>query len=159
MIRPLRVVTYICVLWLGLLGGCTGSIGSASSNGGPFYTATSSILPGEDIGLRLVNQTDLSLRYNLCRSTVQRRSGGEWASAGLNRTCPDVRFRLAPTETAAFDLPTPRNLPPGTYRVLTPVSYEDREMQTLRTGEFQVTSDPSRSDGPTSSLRSSSTGR
>lgn len=151
MIRRLRVVTYICVLSLGLLGGCTGSIGSASSNGGPFYTATSSILPGEDIGLRLVNQTEMSLRYNLCRSTVQRRSEGDWVSVNLNRACPDVRFRLAPTETAAFDLPTPMSLPPGTYRVLTPVSYEDREMQTLRTAEFQVAADPSRSEASTSS--------
>jgi len=134
------------------MGGCAGSIGSSSSNGGPFYTATSSILPGEDIGLRLVNQTDLSLRYNLCRSTVQRRSESGWVSVNLNRACPDVRFRLAPTETAAFDLPTPMSLPPGTYRVVTPVSYEDRDMQTLRTGEFQVAPDPSRSDGSASGL-------
>lgn len=152
MIRRLSVVTCICAIWLGLIGGCAGSIGSASSNGGPFYTATSSILPGEDIGLRLVNQTDMSLRYNLCRSTVQRRSESGWVSVNLNRACPDVRFRLAPTETAAFDLPTPMSLPPGTYRVVTPVSYEDRDMQTLQTGEFQVASDPSRSAGSAADL-------
>jgi len=152
--RRLALLVCISAISLGLLPGCTGSIGASASDSDVFYTATTSILPGEDIGLRLVNRTDLSLRYNLCRSTVQRQTSTGWQSVDLTRRCPDVRFRLAPTETAAFDLETPRSLPPGTYRVVTPVSYEDRDMEMLRTQAFRVTSEPSVSRRTTNGRRS-----
>ena len=131
-----------CVLAALVLSACNSGLHSASAPNRPLYTASPTILPGEDIGLRLVNQTDVSMRYNLCRAQLQRRRGGTWQTVSRRQasSCPDVRFRLAPTETAAYDLSTPLSLAPGEYRVVATVTVEgDGPPRTLRTAPFEVT--------------------
>jgi hypothetical protein len=119
----------------------------SSSKGKAFYTAMPSILSGEDVGLRLVNSTDVSMHYNLCKSVLQRREGGGWTTVDLDRECPDVQFRLAPTETAAYELPTPISLSPGTYRVVTTVQIGDDASNTYQTPAFQITRETVSSSG------------
>lgn len=143
----IRFPTALRVLALALAlaaSACAGSAGTVGSLDRPFYTATAAISAGEPVGLRLVNGTDGSLHYNLCRSTLQRETRQGWERVDRQRSCPDVRFRLAPTETAAYDLATPRSLPPGRYRVVTPVAYDDRP-ETLTTSSFRVRAEPAAS--------------
>ena len=125
-----------------VLSACNSGLRTASSPTRPLYTASSTLFPGEDVGLRLVNQTDVSMRYNLCRAQLQRRGERGWQSVspGQDASCPDVRFRLAPTETAAYDLSTPLSLAPGEYRVVATVTVEgESQSRTLRTAPFEVT--------------------
>ena len=147
MIRRSLLGTFLSVLAVAILTACAGLFGNVASQGELFYTATPRILAGEDVGLRLVNRTDMSIYYNLCRADLQRRQDGGWTSIDLQRDCPQVQFRLAPTETAAYDLKTPLSLAAGTYRAVATITINQEETERVATPHFRVRREAGRTSG------------
>jgi hypothetical protein len=74
------------------------------------------------ISLRLVNRTGRTVRYNLCRSSLERLSSeGDWRMARetLADTCTAELRTLAPGQTAQFAFDADTRRPPGEYRIRT----------------------------------------
>jgi len=109
------------------------------------YTTEASTYDAEsDVELVLQNDSDRSVQYNLCSSTLERRRGGEWGDADVTGiVCTAVLKEIPGGKTARFDYPLSdleSTLPAGTYRFRTDVSFADDEDDNivLRTPAFDV---------------------
>lgn len=74
----------------------------------------------ESLELRLRNDSDRTLGYNLCASTLERRSGQAWQPVASQRICTMELRSLPPGREARYSLALPA-LAPGEYRVSTRV--------------------------------------
>jgi hypothetical protein len=74
------------------------------------------------VSVRLVNRTGRPVRYNLCRSSLERLSTeGDWRQARetLADTCTAELRTLGPGQSAQFVFNADTRRPPGEYRVRT----------------------------------------
>jgi hypothetical protein len=75
--------------------------------------------PGS-LELRLRNDSNRTLGYNLCTSNVERRNGQSWQAVASQRICTMELRTLPPGKEARYSL-TLEQLAPGEYRVTTRV--------------------------------------
>lgn len=94
---------------------------------------------GDSITLELSNASDEAVGYNLCTSSLERLSGGEWRAVPSDRVCTMELRTLPPGERARYALILPPDLSPGEYRYVTRVERLDAgEGSVLRSGTFRV---------------------
>ena len=77
---------------------------------------------GARVAFRLVNRTGRTVRYNLCRSSLERlNTEGDWRQARetLADTCTADLRTLAPGQIAEFAFNADTRRQPGEYRVRT----------------------------------------
>jgi hypothetical protein len=87
---------------------------------GPGATLHAVVSPQRTLELRLVNQSTGQLGYNLCTSSLERRSGQAWQPVATQRICTMELRTLKPGEEARYPLELD-GLPPGEYRASTRV--------------------------------------
>lgn len=94
---------------------------------------------GEEVTASLENRSGAAIAHNLCFTTIEHRSDGEWrnvASFGAGR-CQLIWVSLPAGAVATSRAAVPTNLPAGPYRLRTPVELQaDREE--VITAEFAV---------------------
>jgi hypothetical protein len=73
------------------------------------------------IRLALDNGAPHQIGYNLCSSTLQRRSTSTWEPVGTGEICTMELRTLNPGADATFEKTLPSNLPGGQYRYITNV--------------------------------------
>ncbi len=80
--------------------------------------------PGDTVAARLVNDSEATLGYNLCFSTLERQQGAEWIAADepLMICTADLKA-LQPGESVAHRRELPAWLESGRYRLRTHVTY------------------------------------
>lgn len=128
------------------LGGCDGSQSAAQIS---FRTAETAYAPGSEVAVRLENQSDITVGYNICFASIElERQDGGWeivpASLGPNEPsgCTDELRMLAPTETAESRAFLPARLAAGRYRLATGVEVRtDRggyDRERVVTNPFEV---------------------
>lgn len=81
--------------------------------------AATSAAPADTITITLDNTSSATVGYNLCTSSLERRTGDEWQPVPSDRVCTMELRMLEPGEQAGFPLPLPPDLTPGEYRVVT----------------------------------------
>ena len=94
--------------------------------------------PGDTLHLRLQNESENPLGYNLCMHAAERWTGQQWDMTERSRLdCPAILYHL-PRDSAVVLLErvTPE-WPPGTYRIWTQVE-SGAERYTLSTPTFEV---------------------
>lgn len=82
---------------------------------------------GSTLVIRLSNESDRALTYNLCFSTLQRWSDDAWDTAQVGPAggvCPTARRRLEPGASADGFFTLADSLPAGTYRLQTSARLE-----------------------------------
>ena len=73
------------------------------------------------IVLTLRNESPATVGYNLCSSTLERRTGGSWKTVPEEIVCTRELRTLAQGASATFDRHVRPALPPGEYRFVTQV--------------------------------------
>jgi hypothetical protein len=98
--------------------------------------------PGEELSLRLGNESLQALGYNLCFSTLQRREGEAWEAAPRPDTreiCQASQFSLGPGDSTSARRTLDASLPEGEYRYLTNVEWMwDEERMEVVSNSFRV---------------------
>ena len=82
---------------------------------------------GTTLVIRLSNETERALTYNLCFSTLERRSADGWDTAQegpAGGTCPYERRRLEAGASADGSFALSDSLSAGTYRLTTSARFE-----------------------------------
>lgn len=100
--------------------------------------------PGEQVSLRLGNESIQPLGYNLCFSALQRREGQDWVAAPRPSTsprelCSAPQYRMMSGESDSFLKTLDASLPEGEYRYRTDVewTWNDERME-LVSNSFRV---------------------
>lgn len=97
--------------------------------------------PGDTVAARLVNDSEATLGYNLCFSTLERQQGGEWivADEPLMACTADLKA-LRPGESVAHRRGLPAALEGGRYRLRTHVEFPltGGERAAVRSATFTV---------------------
>lgn len=94
---------------------------AASPSGVILRAAPDSVAAGEEVTLTLSNGTNGVIGYNLCASSLERRSGGGWQPAPEDRVCTMELRTLQPGDEVAQSLRLPDVLATGDYRYATTV--------------------------------------
>jgi hypothetical protein len=71
--------------------------------------------------LRLTNGSRDAVGYNLCSSSLQRRSGSTWQTQPTGEMCTMELRTLQPGASATFEKTLPTDIAPGDYRYVTRV--------------------------------------
>ena len=78
-------------------------------------TLSAAVSQERSLELALRNGSAQAIGYNLCASTLERRSGDRWRPVALQRICTMELRSLAPGGEARYRVPL-ENVPPGEYR-------------------------------------------
>lgn len=107
-----------------------------------FETTAAVYAPGEEVTVRLVNDTGRDLGYNLCQTIVETQRGGAWEPVGVSgrapTACPDILLVLGSGQEAERAVALPGDLPAGRYRAATNVEFFDDRRQVKVTAPFEV---------------------
>lgn len=135
----------LCVIVAALLtAACsTAQMQRSSAEGGVLSVSQSAYEPGDVLMVRLVNASNESLTYNLCRASVEQQTASGWQTVERSRDCATKNYRLAPTEVTLHEVHLPTTIQPGTYRVSASIDLEKSGRRTLHTSEFTVKARPS----------------
>lgn len=71
---------------------------------------------GDSVTLTLTNRSNAPAGYNLCTSSLARRTAGTWQEVESDRVCTMELRSLEPEGQAAFSLRLPDSLRAGEYR-------------------------------------------
>ncbi len=107
-----------------LLGVSDGDVPDDPARIASLTTGQSAYGPGAEVVLRLENETNRALGYNLCLVELQQRVGGAWLSRPVleeNEACPLILGLLQPGETTTYTHRLRAELPEGRYRFRTEV--------------------------------------
>ena len=131
----MRALILLSALTL-LQAGCSGSTGpdlegspalrAEDATGVVFRAERSEYRRGETAKIVLRNETDATIGYNLCTSSRELRSGGEWKRYAPLRVCTAAFYNLAPGAETAFEEPITEEWQPGEYRMVTMVNLPAR---------------------------------
>lgn len=95
---------------------------------------------GSTVVIRLRNESDRTVSYNLCFSTLERRTGEDWHTAQVGPAggvCPTTRYQLQPAASADSYFALQEGLTPGNYRLRTSARYQgERRSFSLLTPTF-----------------------
>lgn len=105
-----------------------------------FSTDRASYAPGSDVQIRLQNGTTTRVGYNLCYSTLERRTDDAWEEvATADEVCTAILNGLEAGDEATFAKTLPVDLSEGTYRYRTDVEVMDAGVRdAVATGPFEV---------------------
>lgn len=78
-------------------------------------TLTATVSQERSLELALRNGSAQAIGYNLCASSLERRSGDRWQPVASQRICTMELRSLAPGGEARYRVPL-ENVPPGEYR-------------------------------------------
>jgi hypothetical protein len=81
----------------------------------PAVTLTAAVSQERSLELRLHNGSAQAIGYNLCASSLERRSGDGWQPVASQRMCTMELRSLAPGGEARYRVSL-ENVPPGQYR-------------------------------------------
>ena len=97
---------------------------------------------GSTLVIRLSNRSDRAITYNLCFSTLERRSADDWNTAQVGPAggvCTAAQRRLEPDASADGVFALADSLPSGTYRLETSARFEgERRSFRLNTPSFTL---------------------
>lgn len=94
---------------------------------------------GSPVELVLANDSQGTIGYNLCTSTLERRSDGDWARVPSDRVCTMELRTLPAGETVRYPYEIPASTAAGEYRFVASVELmEGGGHQSLTTGPFTV---------------------
>jgi hypothetical protein len=95
--------------------------------------------PGDSVSLTLHNGAAEAVGYNLCTSTLERRTGEGWEGVPDDRVCTMELRMLDPGQRADFPLQLQPDLTAGTYRFSTRIEWlASGTSDLLHTDEFRV---------------------
>lgn len=109
---------------------------------GTLTTDRESYPAGATATLRLANQNQHALGYNLCTSTLERRAGGEWRTAeGEDQRVCTMELRILEAGgTATYSYLLAATLPEGEYRFRTSLEHMGNgTRETATSNTFRVT--------------------
>ena len=94
---------------------------------------------GDSATITLTTTVPGGVRYNLCTSTLEHRTGYDWQPVPSDRVCTMELRLLEPGGEAQFTFQLPASLEGGEYRYHTRVERVDAgEMADARTAPFRV---------------------
>jgi hypothetical protein len=94
---------------------------------------------GSQVELVLSNDSPATIGYNLCTSTLERRSDGGWVQAPSDRVCTMELRTLPAGETVRYPYDIPGSTAAGEYRFVASVELmEGGGRQSLTTGPFTI---------------------
>jgi len=93
---------------------------AATSPVGGVHFAAERVSP-EVIRLSLDNGASQSIGYNLCSSSLERRTGSTWSNVPTGEVCTMQQLTLNPGADATFQKDLPANLGAGEYRYVTSI--------------------------------------
>lgn len=139
--RPLSSTLPLLILVVALAGCNAGRSASEPE----FSTRSDVYRPGDEVALRLENDTEIPIGYNICFAflALERRGEEGWepVEVGLgpepDAACTLELNGLAPGESAESTAYLPEDLEAGTYRIATDVEVADAP-QALETQSFEV---------------------
>lgn len=95
--------------------------------------------PGATMELVLTNETSGSIGYNLCTSSLERRTSGGWAGVQTDRVCTMELRTLPAGESTRYSYDLPTDMGEGEYRFLATVELMDEGgRQTVWSEPFAV---------------------
>jgi hypothetical protein len=95
--------------------------------------------PGDSVSLTLHNGAADAIGYNLCTSTLERRTGDGWEAVPDDRVCTMELRMLDPGQRADFPLQLQPALTAGAYRFSTRIEWmASGTSDVVRTDEFRV---------------------
>lgn len=96
---------------------------------------------GDSIVLTLHNGTDGQLGYNLCASSLSRRTADGWTAVPTDVVCTMELRLLEDGQQATYRTTLPRGLSPGEYRYNTAIeAMQTNERHDISSSGFTVTS-------------------
>jgi hypothetical protein len=96
---------------------------------------------GDSIVLTLHNGTDGQIGYNLCASSLTRRTGDSWMAVPSDVVCTMELRLLEGGQSANYRTAVPRGLSPGEYRYHTSIEVmQTNERHAISSSRFTVTS-------------------
>ena len=95
----------------------------------PGVTLTTTVSQERSLDLSLRNGSAQAIGYNLCASSLERRSGDRWQPVASQRVCTMELRSLAPGGEARYRVPL-ENVPPGEYRARARIDGTPREVAT-----------------------------
>ena len=118
---------------------CTSMHPATSSSDVRLRIEPTAAAPGDSVALVLDNGSAEIVGYNLCTTTLDRRSGEAWEPVASDRVCTMELRMLQPGQEARITLALPADLAPGEYRAVTGVERMDAGERTgVATEPFQV---------------------
>jgi hypothetical protein len=122
---------FCLLLTLAALAGCAMA---PVGNDGTTLTAARN---GEQVTLTLRNESGAPVGYNLCSSTLERRSGATWENVPTDEMCTRELRQLENGGMATFEKTLPGGLASGEYRYSTAL-YRDSENAQAASNPFNV---------------------
>ena len=92
-------------------------------------TLTATVSQGRSLELLLRNGSAQPIGYNLCASSLERRSGDGWQPVASQRVCTMELRSLPPRGEARYQLPMV-DVPPGEYRATARIDGTPAEVAT-----------------------------
>ena len=127
-------------IWMGvlLLAGCATSSQSGTAERDVRLGVEAAGAPGA-ITLVLQNRSRDEVGYNLCPSSLERRSGTDWTPVPTARVCTMELRILPPGSDARYVFELPQGITAGSYRARASVSRGDNGVgYWIESGVFQV---------------------
>lgn len=120
-----------------LLGACGQAMQAAGGDPVSLSVEPLTVSAGGSVELILQNHSSTEVGYNLCTSSLERRTDSGWEAVPSDRVCTMELRTLPPGEEAHFTLDLPAELAPGEFRAVNNLT---RERAPVRSGTFQVIS-------------------
>ena len=133
----MRILASIAIV---LLCGCRSSPQSGASTSEVILTVEpDAVAAGDSVTLTLSNESSGDIGYNLCTSSLERQSNGDWQSVPSDRVCTMELRTLGPARQTEYAIELPEELAPGAYRYGTSVEMlEEGIRHVVRSDPFQV---------------------
>lgn len=120
------------VILLLLAGGCKPSQPTTEAQALRFTTDQEHYVSEAEVLLRLNNQTDETIGYNLCSSELEQRTDQGWQHVADSTTvCTMIQHGLAPGDSTTYTKTLMQGLPESIYRFRTSVEYRDTGRQEM----------------------------
>lgn len=122
------------------LGACTTAGRGAANSDVSLLVTPDRAAPGDTVTLVLRNDSDDTLGYNLCTSSLFRRTESDtWDPVPSDRACTMELRTLSPRQRATLRIDLPQDLAPATYRFESTVErLEPSVRETVTSGPFTV---------------------
>lgn len=127
---------YPTVILLGVTLGACMTAGRGATSDVSLIVTPERAAPGDTVTLVLRNDSDDTLGYNLCTSSLSRRTESDtWDTVPSDRACTLELRSLSPRQRATLRIDLPQDLAPGTYRFETAVERLEPSVRATVTSE------------------------
>ena len=138
----MKAASFVALLLVPLVAACDSVLGDEDGQV-ELSVEGEAFAAGDDVLMRVENDSDATVFYNLCFIRLDTRSGDEWIDTDRlgNLPCPAVDPfwpGLRPNRSAEIDVALPDDVPAGTYRLRMEVWEKDESGSDVATAGFQV---------------------